>query len=202
MYMKKALLLSLLLFFMVGLSGCLKGEEEKVVAVGDSAPVADNSNKTPVADNQPKVQKFYPKSPEADKPQPNSDSGAITSNDTFVITTDLQAKIYIADKYDPGICYGAPSPVPSVAVDSMISKNPGYAAFVKSKYGLSSDLDIYNKIKQINGVRLEEKSGGSYTYYFTDGQCCVLRAYQGDIDIIGRTISESVTRQDTKNNPC
>ncbi len=83
----------------------------------------------------------------------------------------------------------------------MITDNPDLVKFLKSKYELKTDLDVYKKIKQINGIRLIQDKG-SYTYEFMDGQCCTLHAYQGKITIIGNSISDVILQQATQSNPC
>jgi len=35
-----------------------------------------------------------------------------------------------------------------------------------------------------------------------DGQCCTLNYYEGEINVTGAVISDKITSQATKNNPC
>ncbi len=215
--MKKISFLLIILGFVFILSGC--GAEVPNLLM-DSSNI---SNTPSVTDNKidasvdvvtppqiipstttPKktVQKFYPEdlSP---KPDTGNDSKASPngSPSSFSVTQELQVKLYLIDKYNPGVCYGLPGPVPEVAIQGMIADNPDLVKFLKSKYELKTDLDVYKKIKQINGIRLIQDKG-SYTYEFMDGQCCTLHAYQGKITIIGNSISDVILQQATQSNPC
>ncbi|MFA5047800.1 MAG: hypothetical protein WC516_02025 [Patescibacteria group bacterium] len=144
-----------------------------------------------------KVNKFYPDVASSGKasttPNPDKD---------FVVTPELLAKMYLVDKYKPGICYGMPGPVPEEAVAGMIARNSQLAKFLKQKYGLSGDLDVYNKIKQLNGISLDKLGSGRFNFEFMDGQCCTMTGYQGEVIIIGSSITDKVNNQETKTNPC
>ncbi|MFA4871872.1 MAG: hypothetical protein WC610_02320 [Patescibacteria group bacterium] len=193
--MRKA---SILLILILGLflAGCAKQNNQNQTAPLASANLnkEDSSQKAvPSAE----LKRFYPQTAAVNKP-----AAAPNPAKDFVITQDLTLKLYLVDKYNPGTCYGLPGPVPDVAVKGLVSNNPELAQFVKYKYKLNSDLDIYNKIKQLNGISLSKIAGGKYQFNFTNGQCCVLTAYEGEAVIINQTISDSITRQETKNNPC
>ncbi len=193
--MKKALIL-LILILGLFLAGCAKQNNQN-----QTAPLAsvnsnkENSNQKAVPSAE--LKRFYPQTAIINKP-----AAAPNPAKDFVITQDLTLKLYLVDKYNPGTCYGLPGPVPDVAVKGLVSNNPELAQFVKYKYKLNSDLDIYNKIKQLNGISLSKIAGGKYQFNFTNGQCCVLTAYEGEATIINQTISDLITRQETKNNPC
>jgi len=169
-----------------------------------------NQNITNNSSGQPKVDKNTPKQAQVKKfyPDPLISSEQASSTTKSDIAQDdlmpenLQIKLYLVDKYKPGTCYGMPGPVPDEAISGMIKRNQSLAKFVKDKYKLKSDLEIYLKIKQIFGIQLEPASGGKYQYNFIDGQCCTLKSYNGLIENIGGKISDSVINQETKNNPC
>lgn len=193
--MKKVSILPILILGLF-LAGCVKQNNQN-----QTAPLAsvnsnkENSNQKAVPSAE--LKRFYPQTAVANKPAAVPDPAK-----DFVITQELTLKLYLVDKYNPGTCYGLPSPVPDAAVKGMVSNNPELAQFVKYKYKLNSDLDIYNKIKQLNGISLSKIAGGKYQFNFTNGQCCILTAYEGEATIINQTISDSITRQETKNNPC
>ena len=151
----------------------------------------------PLATSTKKVGKFYPSVASNIKPVETADP-----NKDFAVTPELLAKMYLADKYKPGTCYGLPKPVPEEAVAGMIARNPQLAQFLKQKYELSSDLDIYNKIKQLNGISLDKLGSGNFNFEFMDAQCCTMTGYQGQVLIIGSNITDKVDKQETKTNPC
>ena len=215
--MKKISFLLIILGFVLILSGCgaevpnlltdssntsntASVTDDKIATSGDvvTPPQIIPSTTSP----KKTVQKFYP---EGLSPKPaTADDAKISPNgnsSSFSVTQELQVKLYLIDKYKPGVCYGLPTPVPEVAIVGMITDNPDLVKFLKSKYSLKTDLEIYNKIKQINGIHLIQDKG-SYTYEFTDGQCCTLHAYQGKITIIGNSISDVILQQATQSNPC
>lgn len=195
----------------VFLSGCLsygkKASNTPVanqsVSTTDSSIINSDSNQ-PV-DSNSLVKKFYPEKSNLIKNI--FDSGTTEPTVTgdiqdFLVTPQLLVKIYLVDKYGPGTCYGLPSAVPESAIESMLVRNPGLAQFLRNRYKLDTDLAVYNKIKEFNGITLTELSGGKYKFSFTDGQCCTLTYYEGIITIIGQNISETITNQDSKTNPC
>jgi hypothetical protein len=220
--MKKSLLLTAILTLIIIVSGCttdiknqLAGNgastnvsvddsinaSSNAVGEGDAGNIATSSQNISTAPKKT-VQKFYPEdlSP---KPSVSNDSrtGSKNSSPSFSVTRELQVKLYLVDKYNPGICYGLPGPVPEQAVTGMIADNPDLVKFLKGKYDLKTNMDIYNKIKQINAIHLSQEKG-SYIYEFTDGQCCTLHAYQGRITIIGNNITDTILKQQTQTNPC
>lgn len=205
--MKKTILAIFLLFSLLPLAACSLGGGSPMTvqnsAVDASTPnpasttVATN---TPTASDAKKVQKFYPE-PLVSQGDP-SISAVAKNNSSDPMPDNLEIKIYLVDKYNPGTCYGMPTPVPEEAISGMIARNQSLANLVRTKYKLKSNLDIYLKIKQIFGIQLAPISGGKYKYDFTDGQCCSLKYYSGEIQNIGGKILDSVTDQQTKNNPC
>ena len=220
--MKKTLLLLTIFILAFILSGCgievvnpladnaIPGEavpSEPTSSIGDAVTSVDAVIPTPIASStttpsKKTVQKFYPEglSPKKEAVEdPSTSAGSGSSS--FSVNQELQVKLYLVDKYNPGVCYGLPGPVPEVAISGMIADNPDLVKFLKSKYELKTDLDIYKKIKQINGIYLKQDKG-SYLYEFTNGQCCTLHAYQGQITIIGNNISDTILQQETQSNPC
>ena len=218
--MKKTLLLTAILTLIIIVSGCatksgdllINDNDDKVgvdYSVGAPSDTIQKAGDAEVTSSQnisttPKktVQKFYPEdlSPKPSAPD-NSATGSKNSSPVFSVTQELQAKLYLVDKYNPGICYGLPGPVPEQAVTGMIADNPDLVKFLKGKYDLKTNMDIYNKIKQINAIHLSQEKG-SYIYEFTDGECCTLHAYQGRITIIGSNITDIILKQQTQTNPC
>jgi len=194
--MKKYLFSIVILLMAVFLAGSLgtKNANDNLA----SEPVANNNQ--PSNNNvNTDFQKFYPDSSNINKP---ADNIPFDQSRNFTVTQELEIKFYLVDKYNPGICYGTPSPVTDESVSGMIVRNPELSQLLRSKYNLISDLAVYNKIKQLNGVLLTEIKGGNYQFNFIDGQCCVLKAYEGEVNIVGKTISDEVIRTDTKQNPC
>jgi len=122
---------------------------------------------------------------------------ATTADQNFQITTSLTAKMYLVDKYKPGICFGAPSAPPQVAIDSMIASNQQLAKFLQQRYNLATDLDIYNKIKQLQGISLTETQSGKFDFKFMDGQCANVVYYEGYIQVTGSQAVETITTQNS-----
>ena len=173
------------------------------IELGNEAPSPeptssiDLSKRAPVVTSTKKVNKFYPDAGNNVKPV-----SASNPDKDFAVTPELLAKMYLADKYKPGICYGLPKPIPEEAVAGMIARSPQLAQFLKQKYSLSGDLDIYNKIKQLNGISLDKLGSGKFNFQLMDAQCCTMTGYQGEVMIIGPSITDKVINQETKTNPC
>jgi len=205
--MKKIYLIIILLVVVLVLGGCFNDAIEE--ANQDQAQEPDATDQivdVATKNSEPKdeIQRFYPDQSSVTKKSATADASVQANNieRNFTVTQELQTKLYLVDKYSPGTCYGMPGPVPQVAIDGMIERNPGLSVFLLKRYSLAGDLDIYNKIKQINGVQLTTMVGGKYQFNFIDGQCCTLTAYEGEISIIGQNITEKVTNQATHENPC
>lgn len=202
--MRRITLSLLLLTVVLILSGCFGSPPDSSRDDTGGEPQVATS-KSVVEKDEPVVKKFYPNVPIAQRGESTVTSdlqAPLSRSDDFIVTQELMVKIYLVDKYNNGVCYGQPIAVTQSTIASLIGNDPGLTAFIRGKYQLTSDLDVYNKIKQLNGIKLDKRSGGSYVYSFTDGQCCVLKAYQGNISIVGQTITDIVKRQETKQNPC
>jgi hypothetical protein len=138
---------------------------------------SDNNNQLPTV--------FYP-----DAVAQQTDEQAIDDGRNFYLSNELLVKLYLVDKYKPGICYGAPTAVPDISIDTVLSGQKSLADFLRQRYGLESELELYNKIKQINGIDLKEISSSNYNYSFMDGQCLILTYYQGRISVFSERIEE------------
>ena len=205
--MRRMSFFALLAAFLLVLTGCFSSSATKQddssqpagQAAEPSGISAEPDATTATSSNAEKnaVKKFYPESSTA-----TAEKESESPERNFVVTQELQAKIHLVDKYNPGICYGIPAPVPASAVAGMIERNPELAQFLRDRYSLPSDLAVYEKIKQLNGIMFETLSSGKYKFNFTDGQCCFLKAYEGEVTIIGQTVSDEIIRTESKENPC
>lgn len=135
---------------------------------------------------------YYP-----DAGLPTADSGAIV-----VLTDKLKMKLYLIEKYKPAICFGEPAAVSSEDIASYLQKNAAMAQFVGDYYKTESELEIYSKLQQINGINLTRGQEGKYLYRFVDGQCCDLTIYEGEINIINTNIFENLLIHNAKKTPC
>lgn len=115
----------------------------------------------------------------------------------FLVTPELLAKLYLIDRFKPGICFGAPIAVPQSAVSSLVNSNPPQSDYLKRRYGLSTDMELYNKIKQIQGVTLAETASSRYDFSFVDGQCRNVTLYKGVVTVAGGSASASVSSQES-----
>ncbi len=191
--MSKKIISVLLLVPLLFLTGCGKSKPaDNNQPVNENANVAVNQNS---AVNQ-EVKRFYPDQSPAVKP-----AGAAAET-SFTVTQELVLKLYLIDKYNPGVCYGKPGSISNADIAAALSVNADLAKMLKSKYNLQTDSDVYAKVKQVNGIQLTPIAGGKYQFNFVDGDCCVLTAYEGEISQIGQVITETITNQETHQNPC
>lgn len=218
----KKLVVAISLLFVFSLAGCLptttkqqpdngQGEENASSSEAENVSLGlGNSNDNQLiaaapAAGKKEVKRFYPDSGSGSTGSdvtPGS-SGIVSDPErSFNITPELIAKMHLIDKYNPGICFGMPGPVPQSAIDSLINGNKPLSDFVKQKYNLSSDLEIYNKLKQFQNVQLTVISSSNYNFQFMDGQCCTMTFYQGVIEVSGDKATETIENKETKTNPC
>jgi hypothetical protein len=139
------------------------------------------------------MKKYYP---DGSSTGGSAESSQTTAEQGFQITPSLLVKMYLVDKYKPGICFGLPTAPPQSAIDEMMRSNDLLAKFLREKYNLTTDLDVYNKIKQLQGIFLTEISSGSFNFRFTDGQCQTIKLYEGTASVSGTTVTETITSQE------
>lgn len=113
----------------------------------------------------------------------------------FQITNDLLAKMHLIDKYKPGICFGLAVAVPQVAIDSMISNNQSLTQFLRQHYNLTADLEVYNKMKQLQGITLTEVASSKFNFTFMDGQCSDVVYYEGTVEVSANQVIDTVTNR-------
>lgn len=140
------------------------------------------------------MKKYYPDGSSAGG---SAATSATIAEQEFQITPSLLVKMYLVDKYKPGICFGLPMAPPQSAIDEMMRSNELLAKFLKQKYNLTTDLDVYNKIKQLQGVFLTEISSSNFNFRFSDGQCQSVRLYEGSASVSGMTVTETLASQES-----
>ena len=202
--MKKTAILLILFIFTEFLAGCQGQTPDRLagllddsanspaIAVSSSSDGANGINtSTPPSGSVASPVNFYP------------DAGLTTasSNTEIVLTDKLKMKLYLVEKYKPGICFGEPAGPMNETVASYLQENSALAKFVRNYYKISSDLEVYAKVQQLEGINLTRGQNGKYLYRFVDGQCCNLTTYEGEINIINIDIFENLLRHSTKN-PC
>lgn len=160
---------------------------------GVSVPSMSGQKAAPVAIGQV-VQRFRPDTA-APLPGSNSAEQIPTAEQSFRATPDLQAKMYLVDAYKPGTCYGAPAAVSQAAVANLISANPPLSNYLKTKYGLATDLEIYNKLKQLQGITLTETASSKFIFTFIDGQCQTVVYYEGAVEVSVNEVNALVAKQ-------
>ena len=190
--MKKLLVFILLLVLLV-VSGC-------------TVKSVDSNTKSVAKEDVNLEKSFYPNTVPVQKRAPAIDPvNQVVSQEVvndFVVTQQLEAKLFLIDKYNIGICYGLPGVIPNEAIVGMIERNHGLSQFLKNKYNLATDLGIYSKIKQLNAIQLSKIAVSKYSFNFIDAQCCTLNAYRGKIEAFGQTFLDTILDQEIKNNPC
>ncbi len=114
--------------------------------------------------------------------------------------TILVLKAYLVEKYNPGFCFGMPSieyGSPSTAIEAY----PRTANFVKERFGISYEYNVYTKMRQICSIKLTE-SGSVYEFVFTDGKCCTISTIEGIIYFDDEEIIDEIKKTETKVVPC
>lgn len=196
--MKKTILALFLASTVFLTAGCSLGSPEQAgqdqSVVGDISDTA--SSVSPTADSQSsqqtrsEVKRYYPEPLSAPSGSAQVDAGNARKGNP--LPDNLEARLYLVEKYDPGICYGKDVPVTSQSTSYLIGNNPELDSVLRQKYGLSSDLDVYVKMKQLFGITFAPAPGGKLAYSFTDGQCENATYYAGEISNIAGRISETI----------
>lgn len=203
--MKKTILAILMLISLLSLTACTSSDNISADADNgaqnqESAQSTAPAKPTTTAE-QKQVKKFYPEALQSQGDEPAQGTVSISKPKVSdPMPENLEIKLYLIDKYDPGVCYGKPGPVRDEDIAGMITRNQSLANLVKTKYKLQSELDIYLKIKQIFAIQLKPISGGKYQYDFADGQCATQIYHVGEIQNIGGKISETLTSKESFTN--
>lgn len=113
--------------------------------------------------------------------------------------SELEARTYLVDKYNPGTSFGMPRVITQSEIDGLLRANQELAAYVKTKYNLQRDIDVYNKMQQFMGIQLTSAANG-YTFAFSDGQGCTITKYEGTVT--GPPIADTVTKREQRQVPC
>lgn len=155
-------------------------------AVSDSASVISSE---PISAS---TQHYRP-----DQTVAGSSSAAAVADDSddFIITPEIIAKKHLIDKYKFGICYGQALTISDSAAKKLVSANPAFSDYLRQSYGLTTDLEVYDKIKHFQAITLKEQASSVYSFSFTDGQCETLIYYAGTVTVSGSTASDTVTTQ-------
>jgi|GEM_PF-961643 len=143
--------------------------------------------------NKTEIRHFRP-----DTSSQQAGQSSASSNDSarnFIVTVELLAKMHLVDKYRPGICFGAPVAVPQVAIDSLLSAQKDLSDFLRQHYGLTTDLEVYNKIKQLQDIQLTALTSSKFNFTFMDGQCANLVYYEGTVEVVNNVATDTVTSQ-------
>ncbi|MFA6526478.1 MAG: hypothetical protein WCT26_03665 [Candidatus Buchananbacteria bacterium] len=164
---------------------------------GSGSAVKTAASSAPVAIGQV-AQHFRP---DTAAPADASDGTIVSAADTaernFQITSELLAKMYLIDTYKPGTCFGAPSAPPQIAIDNLVADNPPLSNFLKQKYRLETDLEIYNKRMELQGITLKEIASSKYNFTFIDGQCQNVTYYEGTVTVSGSSVSAEISKQES-----
>lgn len=113
----------------------------------------------------------------------------------YIITPAQQAQIYLVDKYKPGICFGKPLAPTQDLITKELTIDSILTRFIKSRYQLTTDLDIYNKLKQLRGVSLTETKSGTFDYIFKDGRCTDVVDYRGVVEVFNGRVSDNLVKK-------
>ncbi len=199
---KKILGIICFLFLPLLLSGCLgrldysKFESNITDSQNGQAATTGADQLAETEQKIPKEKTYYPEQPAA------ANAGSGDQDRSFTISSQLLAKLYLVDKYQPGICFGQPLSQTASDISALISQNQVLAKFIKLHYRLESDSDVYKKIKQLQGVTLTPIESSKYEYQFSDGQCCSLTTYQGMVELQNNNASDEIKNKSTKLTPC
>jgi len=134
----------------------------------------------------------------------NNDSNYITlSLDSLGVNLgddeEIKMKLYLAEKYHPGNCFGMPGPELPIyqrkISQELLSK-------VKRLVPEKSNKECEVIIREMQMIGLENKDIGKYYFEFKDGQCCNIIYYKGFLQLRNNEIIEELFEKTVKNVPC
>jgi hypothetical protein len=117
------------------------------------------------------------------------------ANANFQPTSDLLARLFLVDKFKPGICFGIPTPAASSDIAAANDADPPLSDYVRKLYGLTSDLQLYDKLTQLNGISLIEIASSKFAFTLRDGQCQNITTYTGTVEVMTGGVQVSVASQ-------
>ncbi len=113
--------------------------------------------------------------------------------------SELETRTYLVDKYNPGTSFGLPRVIVQSERDALLHVNPDLVTYVKGKYNLVSDTDIYPKVMQFLAIHLTPTREG-YDYAFSDSRTCTITSYEGKL--MGPPVTDTVTKREQRTVPC
>ncbi len=194
-------IITCLALIIIGLSSkniWVKSNETSANRVTDSTSNVKAETSSPVTQRaviSSQLAKYYP------------DDGAVAvdsasqADQNFMLTPRLLAQLDLIDKYKPGICFGTPVAPTQLMVVNALDVNPSLTKYLKQHYNLMSDLDVYNKLIQLQNVSLIETQSSNFDFSFEDGECSNVIVYQGTISVADNQVSVKVISSATKSQP-
>ncbi len=124
--------------------------------------------------------------------------------DSFVdINPELiEATVFLVKKYDPGLCFGMPSPIPNEVVARVIATNPRLVKFVRENFTVESDFQVFVKIRQMFMTKVRTHERGAIEYYLLSGMCCDIIQVHGKLVRRNGELFDSLLDRAVKNVPC
>jgi hypothetical protein len=135
--MKKIVFLLILFIFtqiMVGCQGQTPSRLDGLLGDIDDNQVIPNTNQA-TADSEVKTAGL---SAPAANYYPDAGLPTVDSNATVVLTDKLKMKLYLIEKYKPGLCFGKPAGVSQEAIALYLRENAALAQFVSEYYKTGS----------------------------------------------------------------
>ncbi len=124
--------------------------------------------------------------------------------DSFVDTDPelIEATVFLVKKYDPGLCFGMPSPVPDEVVTRVLSMNPRLVIFVRKNFIVNSDFQVFVKIRQMFMTKVRTLNRGEIEYYLMSGMCCDIFRIHGKLVRRNGELFDSLLNRAVKSVPC
>ncbi|MBN4057110.1 hypothetical protein JYU19_02240, partial [bacterium AH-315-J21] len=110
--------------------------------------------------------------------------------------------VFLVKKYDPGLCYGMPSPVPDEIVNGALARSPLLVEFIRNTFSVESDFQIFTKIRQLLVIKLRQTGAGAYEYYLIDGRCCDILRFHGELRLREGVFMDALLDRNIENVPC
>lgn len=110
----------------------------------------------------------------------------------------VERKTVLVDQFQPGD-WGMPGRTPDDVIRSELEQHPDLARYIRARYGLANDRDVYQKLEQFQRVTLRDNLA---RFTVKDGSTCTLEIINGTIAETGEGYDVTVTDRTAKNVPC
>jgi hypothetical protein len=112
---------------------------------------------------------------------------------------EINMRLYLAQKYHPGNCFGMPGRDNTIYQRKI---TPELLNKIKRMIPDKSDKECEATIREMERIGIIKTGPWKYRFEFRDGECCTIISYKGNLEIRNDKILEEFTDKIIENVPC